>query len=111
MSDGVATRKRRVAATLAGWALAVLGAGSTAAEPPANAASAVTTLAAPKARVTLPPGIAWQTNEEDPPIGSAEALRGSTLNESMGSYPLTFRLMGPNSNDAFAGWKDRKSVV
>ncbi len=104
MSDGVATRKRRVAATLAGWALAVLGAGSTAAEPPANAASAVTTLAAPKARVTLPPGIAWQTNEEDPPIGSAEALRGSTLNESMGSYPLTFRLMGPNSNDAFAGW-------
>jgi microcin C transport system substrate-binding protein len=53
---------------------------------------------------TLPPGIVWQTNEDDPPIGAAEALRGGTLNESIGQFPLTFRLMGPNSNDAFASW-------
>lgn len=56
------------------------------------------------AAVTLPPGIVWETNDTDPPIGSAEALRGGTLRMALGAYPLTFRLMGPNSNDAFAGW-------
>ena len=55
-------------------------------------------------RVSLPPDIEWTTNWDDPPIGSAEALRGGTLNVGLGQYPLTFRLMGPNSNDAFAGW-------
>ena len=55
-------------------------------------------------RATLPADIRWITNEEDPPIGSAKALRGGTLNSSIDSYPLTFRLVGPNSNDAFAGW-------
>ncbi len=52
----------------------------------------------------LPAGIVWQSNEEDPPIGSAQAQRGGTLNESIGQYPLTLRLVGPNSNDAFAAW-------
>ncbi len=56
------------------------------------------------APVTLPAGIVWETNNEDPPIGSAEAIRGSTFNYFIPSYPLTFRLMGPNSNDSFAGW-------
>jgi microcin C transport system substrate-binding protein len=60
--------------------------------------------AATAAPVTLPAGIVWETNEDDPPIGSAEALRGGTLNESIGQYPLTLRLMGPNSNDFFANW-------
>jgi microcin C transport system substrate-binding protein len=46
----------------------------------------------------------WETNNEDPPIGSPKALRGGTLRFGMDSYPLTFRLMGPNANDAFAGW-------
>ncbi len=52
----------------------------------------------------LPAGIQWETNMDDPPIGSAEAIRGGTFTYFIGSYPLTFRLMGPNSNDAFAGW-------
>lgn len=52
----------------------------------------------------LPANVAWQTNTTDPSIGSAEAIRGGTFNYFMGSYPLTFRLMGPNSNDAFASW-------
>ncbi len=55
-------------------------------------------------RVTLPVDVVWDTNLDDPPIGSPDALRGSTFNFYMTSYPLTFRLMGPNSNDAFAGW-------
>ena len=56
------------------------------------------------APVRLPPGIVWGTNYDDPPIGSAEAIRGGTFNDFIDAYPLTFRLMGPNSNDAFAGW-------
>ena len=54
--------------------------------------------------VVLPEGIVWETNDEDPLIGSTEAIRGGTFNFYMGAYPLTFRLVGPNSNDAFAGW-------
>jgi microcin C transport system substrate-binding protein len=54
--------------------------------------------------VRLPAGIVWETNNTDPPIGSSAALRGGTFRMGMGSYPLTFRLMGPNANDAFAGW-------
>jgi microcin C transport system substrate-binding protein len=54
--------------------------------------------------VRLPDGIVWETNYDDPPIGSPEAIRGGTFNYFIDSYPLTFRLVGPNSNDAFAGW-------
>ena len=62
------------------------------------------TEAAAAAPVRLPPGIVWETNYDDLPIGSAEAIRGGTFNDFIDAYPLTFRLMGPNSNDAFAGW-------
>ncbi len=55
-------------------------------------------------RIALPDDIVWETNYDDPPIGSSEALRGGTLNYMIDAYPMTFRLMGPNSNDAFAGW-------
>lgn len=48
--------------------------------------------------------IKWETNDTGPAIGDPRALRGGTINLYMGSYPLTFRLFGPNSNDAFAGW-------
>ena len=71
---------------------------------PAAGAPGPTKAAAPAAPPSLPAGIVWETNEDDPPIGSAEAIRGGTLNESIGQYPLTLRLMGPNSNDFFASW-------
>ena len=54
--------------------------------------------------VVLPSDIVWETNMDDPPIGAPEAIRGGTFNNFIRSYPLTFRLMGPNSNDAFAAW-------
>ena len=60
--------------------------------------------AGPQEVVTLPDGIVWETNMDDPPIGSPDAIRGGTINLPLGAYPLTFRLMGPNSNDSFAGW-------
>jgi microcin C transport system substrate-binding protein len=52
----------------------------------------------------LPAGIQWETNMDDPAIGSPKAIRGGTFRYFMSSYPLTFRLVGPNSNDAFASW-------
>ncbi|HZV91659.1 MAG TPA: ABC transporter substrate-binding protein, partial [Caldimonas sp.] len=59
---------------------------------------------APPAPIALPAGVEWETNDTDPLIGAPEALRGGSLRYPIDSYPLTFRLMGPNSNDAFAGW-------
>ena len=76
------------------------------AQPAANAPAN-----APAARAGLPADIRWVTNEEDPPVGSAKALRGGTLNSSIDAYPLTFRLVGPNSNDAFAGWNRRFTML
>ncbi len=49
--------------------------------------------------------IDWVTNHDDPPIGDPVAKKGGTFYTSMTSYPLTLRVVGPNSNDAFAGWK------
>jgi microcin C transport system substrate-binding protein len=69
-----------------------------------GAAAATTPGALPTAPAVQLAKLKWETNNEDPPIGSPQALRGGTLNESIGQYPLTFRLVGPNSNDAFAGW-------
>ena len=79
-------------------AVALAGAAVSGRQGPAGAA------AQGGAPVSLPAGIVWETNNEDPPIGSPEATRGGTFKYGMDSYPLTFRLMGPNSNDAFAGW-------
>jgi microcin C transport system substrate-binding protein len=52
-----------------------------------------------------PADIVWTTNYDDPPIGDPAALKGGTLSTYMDAYPLTLRLVGPNSNDAFASWK------
>ncbi len=48
--------------------------------------------------------IDWQTNDSDPPFSAKEAKRGGTWYDHMSTYPLTFRLYGPNSNGSFAGW-------
>lgn len=48
--------------------------------------------------------IAWTTNNDESLIGSPEAKRGGILYDFTTSYPLTFRLHGPNSNDMFANW-------
>jgi microcin C transport system substrate-binding protein len=48
--------------------------------------------------------IQWETNLDDPPIGDPGAKKGGVFHYWMSSYPLTFRLQGPDSNDSFAGW-------
>ena len=93
----------RVAATTAVAVLilasGIIGRGQTAEAPPATGDES-----AADGPISLPEDVVWKTNNDDPTIGSPDALRGGTFNYLMGSYPLTFRLMGPNSNDVFAGW-------
>lgn len=82
----------------------------------AFAAAAALLLAAGIARgqdageVALPEDIVWETNMDDPPIGSPDAIRGGTFFTYLPSYPLTFRLHGPNSNDMFASWNRSVSL-
>lgn len=54
--------------------------------------------------VALPGGLVWETNEDDPLFASSEAIRGGTLRVWILSFPLTLRLVGPDSNGAFAGY-------
>lgn len=72
---------------------------------PLLAADAVETAKpAPAEPATLPKDIVWETDNDEPLIGSEKAIRGGRLNIAIGAYPLTFRLMGPNNNDFFANW-------
>src|SRR5262245_65836919 len=93
-------RKLFTAIALASLLLPAASVGLFAADAPAPA-QAVAKAAGP---VTLPKDIVWETDTDEPLIGSEKALRGGALNISLFSYPLTFRLMGPNSNDSFAAW-------
>ncbi len=43
--------------------------------------------------------IKWITNESDPVIASPEAVKGGTFNTDMLTFPLTFRTVGPDSNN------------
>lgn len=52
----------------------------------------------------LPEGLVWHTNDSDPEFASPDAIRGGTFRTWMLSYPLTLRLVGPDSNGSFAGF-------
>jgi microcin C transport system substrate-binding protein len=54
-------------------------------------------------REPLPDGIVWLTNDSDPLFASPEAQRGGTLHRALESFPLTFRVVGPDSNTSFRG--------
>ena len=54
-------------------------------------------------REALPDNIHWQTNDTDPVFASPEARKGGTLHESLISFPLTYRVVGPDSNSSFRG--------
>ncbi|CCN71913.1 extracellular solute-binding protein [Vibrio nigripulchritudo] len=47
---------------------------------------------------TLPEGLTWNTNWDDPNIGSEEAERGGTYRTFILSFPQTLRSVGPDSN-------------
>jgi len=51
----------------------------------------------------LPKEIQWITNETDPVFASKKAVKGGMLRSAILSFPMTFRLVGPDSNGGFAG--------
>lgn len=52
----------------------------------------------------LPPDLVWVTNDSDPEFASPDAIQGGTFRTTMQSFPLTLRLVGPDSNGSFAGY-------
>lgn len=48
--------------------------------------------------------IPWETNNNDPSFAAENVVGGGSWLDYMLTYPLTFRLYGPNANDSFAGW-------
>ena len=59
--------------------------------------------APPVPRETLPEDIEWITNQDDPVFASPDAKRGGILHDAMLSFPLTFRVVGPDSNSSLRG--------
>ena len=51
----------------------------------------------------LPEDIHWLTNDTDPVFASPQAKKGGTYRDALLSFPATFRLVGPDSNNSFAG--------
>ncbi|MGD8837503.1 MAG: extracellular solute-binding protein [Desulfobacteraceae bacterium] len=49
----------------------------------------------------LPPDIKWLTNDSDPTYASQDAQKGGTFRDAIFSFPLTFRVVGPDSNSSF----------
>ena len=56
-----------------------------------------------RAAPELPENIKWLTNDSDPVYSSPAATKGGTFRMSIESFPLTLRLVGPDSNSSFAG--------
>jgi len=54
------------------------------------------------AAAELPHGIEWLTNDSDPVFASSQAKKGGTYRDALLSFPATFRLVGPDSNNSFA---------
>ena len=52
----------------------------------------------------LPEGLTWETNNSAPLLGSPDAIPGGRFRTFITSFPLTLRLVGPDSNGSFAGF-------
>ncbi|MFO7964223.1 MAG: extracellular solute-binding protein [Desulfobacterales bacterium] len=57
----------------------------------------------PEVRQPLPEGIEWLTNDTDSVFASEEAEKGGVFHDAILSFPMTFRMVGPDSNSSFAG--------
>ncbi len=55
------------------------------------------------AQEKLPDNLEWLTNETDPSWASPDAQKGGTYRTFFMSFPLTLRIVGPDSNSSFAG--------
>ena len=55
----------------------------------------------PKNLPKLPPGLEWLTNDSDPVFSSDKARKGGMYRAALGSFPMTFRVVGPDANGSF----------
>jgi len=51
--------------------------------------------------IPIPADLQWLKNESDPVYASPESRKGGVLNSWVLSFPLTFRVVGPDSNSSF----------
>lgn len=75
-------------------------------ETATESSGADTVTAIPPASVStepLPQDIVWLTNTADPVFASPEAQKGGIFHTAIMSFPLTFRVVGPDSNSSFRG--------
>ena len=54
-----------------------------------------------KIYAVLPEYIKWLTNESDPVFSSEKARKGGIFHSAITSFPMTFRVVGPDSNGSF----------
>lgn len=66
-----------------------------------NGAGTVQTAPPPRKYAPLPGKIQWVTNMDDPVLSSAKAKKGGTFRGALLSFPMTFRVVGPDANGAF----------
>ncbi|MGD9825674.1 MAG: ABC transporter substrate-binding protein, partial [Desulfobacter sp.] len=64
-------------------------------EPPSNAGLS------PLVYQKLPDNIRWITNDTDPVFASDNAEKGGMVREAIMDFPMTFRVVGPDSNGSF----------
>lgn len=53
---------------------------------------------------TLPDGLEWISNEDQPIFANLDAPKGGSVDYRINSFPLTLRTEGPDSNGSFAGY-------
>jgi len=76
------------------------GEDNTATQPPVQETNAQPALKDYPVSV-LPEGLVWETNNEDPPFASPDAVKGGRLNTYLTSFPLTFRVVGPDAGNQY----------
>ncbi|MBT3983695.1 MAG: ABC transporter substrate-binding protein [Bacteriovoracaceae bacterium] len=54
-------------------------------------------------KTPLPSNLNWESNLTDPIYSSPNAVKGGSYNSFIDSFPLTLRVVGPDSNGGFAG--------
>ena len=57
-----------------------------------------------KTPADVPSDLVWENGMDLPDIGSDKATKGGTLYLSLGDFPRTLRLLGPDSNGSFRTW-------
>ena len=50
---------------------------------------------------TLPDGLVWETNLDEPVFSSPEATKGGSITSYITTFPLTFRVVGPDAGNQY----------